>query len=95
MKKQSMSKVLELILDEVEAGRMPDAVLIRQGRSSLRSMSKSLKAATAASAASGKSGRKAKYDREQSGRYVRGDRGKVPLFAGADLDPGERGSTGK
>jgi len=63
-KKQSVSKVLELILDEVEAGRMPDDVLIRQGRSSLRSLSKSLKAATSAAKASGNSGRKETYDRE-------------------------------
>lgn len=71
MKKQSVSKILELILDEVEAGRLPGPELIRQGRSSLKAVTKSLKAATDAAAASGKSGRKPTFDRGAIKVYLR------------------------
>lgn len=67
-KAESISVVLGEMLDVLEAGQIPDAALIKRGRSSLssrqRSIKRSQKLATAASAASGNSGRPAKYDRE-------------------------------
>lgn len=66
-KAPSVSKVLELILEELQAGRMPDASLIRQGRASLRALSKRMDVAREKAAASGKCGPTRKFDEEKIG----------------------------